>query len=104
MRGVAHTPPCANAGAPCTAMRAGASGLAAPAGCDHCGGHGLPRPHIHELMLADDAVRRLIRHRDDAGALRTAALAAGMKTLRQDGIAKVLAGHRPAEVLAATNA
>ena len=75
-------------------------------GCDHCGGTGYHgRMGIHELMLADDAVRRLIRHRDDAGALQAAALAAGMKTLRQDGIAKVLAGRTDlAEVLAATNA
>ena len=55
------------------------------------GYHG--RMGIHELMLADDVVRRLIRHRDDAGAAVAAALAAGMKTLRQDGIAKVLAGR-----------
>jgi type II secretory ATPase GspE/PulE/Tfp pilus assembly ATPase PilB-like protein len=74
-------------------------------GCDHCGGTGYHgRMGIHELMLADDNVRRLIRHRDDAGALQAAALAGGMKTLRQDGIAKVLAGWTDlAEVLAATN-
>jgi type II secretory ATPase GspE/PulE/Tfp pilus assembly ATPase PilB-like protein len=60
---------------------------------------------IHELMLADDEVRRLIRHRGDAASLQSAALAGGMATLRQDGIAKVLAGLTDLpEVLAATNA
>ena len=75
-------------------------------GCDRCGGHGyLGRLGIHELMLADDAVRRDIRHREDAGVLQADALAAGMKTLRQDGIDKVLAGLTDlGEVIAATNA
>lgn len=75
-------------------------------GCDHCGGTGYHgRMGIHELMLADDAVRRHIRHRDDAGVLQAAALAGGMKTLRQDGLDKVLAGWTDLpEVLAATNA
>ncbi len=74
-------------------------------GCDHCGGTGYHgRLGIHELMLSDDTVRRLIRHRESAGALQAAALAAGMTTLRQDGIAKVLAGLTDLpEVLAATN-
>jgi type II secretory ATPase GspE/PulE/Tfp pilus assembly ATPase PilB-like protein len=75
-------------------------------GCDHCGGTGYHgRMGIHELMLADDEVRRLIRHRGDAASLQSAALAGGMATLRQDGIAKVLAGLTDLpEVLAATNA
>jgi type II secretory ATPase GspE/PulE/Tfp pilus assembly ATPase PilB-like protein len=74
-------------------------------GCDHCGGTGYHgRMGLHELLLADDAVRRLVRHRDDAGALQAAALAGGMKTLRQDGITKVLAGLTDLpEVLAASN-
>lgn len=75
-------------------------------GCEHCGGRGyLGRLGIHELMLADDTIRRHIRHREDAGVLQAAALAAGMKTLRQDGIEKILAGLTDlAEVFAATNA
>jgi type II secretory ATPase GspE/PulE/Tfp pilus assembly ATPase PilB-like protein len=75
-------------------------------GCDHCGGQGYHgRMGIHELMTADESVRRHIRHRDDAGVLQAAALAGGMKTLRQDGIDKVLAGLTDLpEVLAATNA
>ncbi len=77
-----------------------------PRGCDRCGGQGyLGRLGIHELMLADDAVRHHIRRREAAGVLQAAALAAGMQTLRQDGIDKVLAGLTDlAEVIAATNA
>jgi type II secretory ATPase GspE/PulE/Tfp pilus assembly ATPase PilB-like protein len=75
-------------------------------GCDHCDGHGYHgRLGIHELMLADDKVRRHIRHREDAAVLQAAALGCGMKTLRQDGIEKVLAGLTDLpEVIAATNA
>ena len=75
-------------------------------GCDRCGGQGYHgRMGIHELMMADDQLRRHIRHREDAGVLQAAALAGGMKTLRQDGIDKVLAGLTDLpEVLAASNA
>lgn len=75
-------------------------------GCDHCDGHGYHgRLGIHELMLADDAVRAHIRRRESASVLQADALATGMSTLRQDGIAKVLAGLTDLpEVLAATNA
>jgi type II secretory ATPase GspE/PulE/Tfp pilus assembly ATPase PilB-like protein len=75
------------------------------AGCDACAGRGfLGRLGIHELMLADDAARRHIRQRQDAGVLQADALAAGMKTLRQDGIDKVLQGLTDLnEVVAATN-
>ncbi len=75
-------------------------------GCDQCDGHGYHgRLGIHELMLTDDAVRAHIRHRESAAVLQADALAGGMATLRQDGIAKVLAGLTDLpEVLAATNA
>ena len=75
-------------------------------GCDQCDGHGYHgRLGIHELMLTDDAVRAHIRHRESAAVLQADALAGGMTTLRQDGIAKVLAGLTDLpEVLAATNA
>jgi len=73
-------------------------------GCEHCEGHGyFGRLGIHELMLADDEIRKHIRHRADADVLQAAARAAGMKTLRQDGIDKVLAGLTDlSEVIAAT--
>jgi len=75
-------------------------------GCEQCDGHGyLGRLGIHELMVADEAIRRHIRHHEAADVLQAAALAAGMKTLRQDGIDKVLAGLTDlSEVAAATEA
>jgi type II secretory ATPase GspE/PulE/Tfp pilus assembly ATPase PilB-like protein len=59
---------------------------------------------LHELLLADERLREQIRHRASAAALQIAGLAAGMVTLRQDGIEKVLAGHTDlSEVIAAAN-
>jgi len=73
-------------------------------GCRECDGHGYRgRLAIHELMLASEAIRMHVRRRDAASALQTTALAAGMRTLRQDGIDKVLAGLTDlSEVLSAT--
>jgi len=72
------------------------------AACEQSGYRG--RLGIHELMLSDDTIRQHIRHRAPAGEIRHSALAAGMRTLRQDGIDKVLKGLTDMnEVLAATN-
>ncbi|MFN3956479.1 MAG: GspE/PulE family protein [Tepidimonas ignava] len=74
-------------------------------GCPACDGRGYKgRLGLYELMLSDDTIRHHIRHRSPAGDIRASALAAGMHTLRQDGIDKVLAGLTDlAEVIAATN-
>ena len=74
-------------------------------GCTECEQHGYRgRLGIHELMLSNDAIRQHIRHRASATEIRQAALAAGMLTLRQDGIEKVLQGLTDmSEVVAATN-
>ena len=70
--------------------------------CDHTGYRG--RLGLHELMRADDRVRELIRHRAPAAELQAAALQGGMRTLRQDGIDKMLQGLTDLpEVVAATN-
>ena len=54
--------------------------------------------------FSSDAIRAHIRQRAPALEIRTSALRAGMKTLRQDGIEKVLQGLTDiAEVLAAAN-
>ncbi|MDE2369211.1 MAG: Flp pilus assembly complex ATPase component TadA [Burkholderiales bacterium] len=63
------------------------------AGCDHCSGTGYRgRAGIHELMMVDRALRHLIQTGRRADDLQQCALGAGMRTLRQDGIEKVLAG------------
>jgi len=74
-------------------------------GCSVCNGTGYHgRLGIHELLVADETLRQLIRRRASAPELFAAARAAGMKTLRQDGIEKVLAGLTDLpEVLAATS-
>lgn len=74
-------------------------------GCEVCEGRGYKgRLGIYELMLNSDEIRRHIRHRASASEIRQSALQAGMKTLRQDGIDKVIAGLTDlSEVVAATN-
>lgn len=74
-------------------------------GCPQCEGNGYHgRLGIHELMLSDDTIRQHIRHRAPASDIRHSALAAGMHTLRQDGIEKALEGLTDmAQVMAATN-
>jgi type II secretory ATPase GspE/PulE/Tfp pilus assembly ATPase PilB-like protein len=74
-------------------------------GCEVCEGRGLKgRLGIYELMLNSDELRHHIRQRASAGDIRASALQAGMKTLRQDGIDKVVQGLTDiGEVIAATN-
>jgi type II secretory ATPase GspE/PulE/Tfp pilus assembly ATPase PilB-like protein len=64
-----------------------------PVGCPKCGGNGYRgRAAIHELMTVSRAMRQLIQTGARAEELQRRALAEGMRTLRQDGIDKVLAG------------
>jgi len=74
-------------------------------GCEACEGRGYKgRLGIYELLLNSDDIRHHIRLRDSAGDVRLTALRGGMKTLRQDGIEKVLMGLTDiAEVVAASN-
>lgn len=74
-------------------------------GCQACAGTGYRgRLGIHELAVASDPLRELIRHRASAQAMFAAAREAGMRTLRQDGVEKVLLGLTDLpEVLAATS-
>jgi type II secretory ATPase GspE/PulE/Tfp pilus assembly ATPase PilB-like protein len=77
----------------------------AKAGCKACEGHGFKgRLGIYELLVNSEAIRVHIRKRDAAGDIRLTALQSGMKTLRQDGIEKVLQGLTAlSEVVAASN-
>ena len=62
-------------------------------GCEKCtltGYHG--RSGVFELLVVDDEFRRLILKNADAGELRQAARRLGMKTILEDGAAKVRAG------------
>ena len=56
-------------------------------------------------MLIDEQIQDLIYKRQSAGAIKRAALNAGLKTLRMDGARKVLEGITTvAEVLRVTQA
>jgi type II secretory ATPase GspE/PulE/Tfp pilus assembly ATPase PilB-like protein len=63
-------------------------------GCPKCDGVGLSgRVGVHELLLVDAQVRRLIQTKARSEQLLHAAMeSGGMRSLRQDGIEKVLAG------------
>ncbi len=74
-------------------------------GCTQCGNTGYRgRLAIHELFAAAPPLRHLIQKRADADVLREAAVSHGMRTLRQDGIEKVLGGLTSlAEVRSSSN-
>jgi general secretion pathway protein E len=75
-----------------------------PKGCDQCDNKGFTgRRGIYELMMADDAVGRLVLSNADAQSIKRAAQAQGMDTLRDDGARKALLGLTTVEeVVAAT--
>lgn len=74
-------------------------------GCETCGHTGFKgRLALHELLTNTPAVRQLLQQRANAQDILRAAVADGMRTLRQDGIEKVLAGHTTlAEVRSSSN-
>jgi type II secretory ATPase GspE/PulE/Tfp pilus assembly ATPase PilB-like protein len=62
-------------------------------GCDKCNQTGYKgRIGLHELMIADDAAKKLIQERARVAELFAAALNSGMHTLKMDGMEKVLMG------------
>jgi general secretion pathway protein E/type IV pilus assembly protein PilB len=62
-------------------------------GCRSCRQSGYRgRTGIHELMVGSDTLREMVVNRVNAGVIRHEAMKAGMRTLRQDGWRKVLAG------------
>jgi general secretion pathway protein E len=73
--------------------------------CVSCSGTGYQgRTGIYELFPVDEEIRRMVAERATLDALRTAARARGMTTLRDDGMAKVAAGVTTAqEVLRVTS-
>ncbi len=62
-------------------------------GCEHCNHIGYKgRIGLFEVMVMDDEARALVTKQAPSDVLKRAAIAAGMRTLPQDGVAKVLAG------------
>jgi general secretion pathway protein E len=64
-----------------------------PHGCEHCSYTGYRgRTGIYEFMLINEQIQHLIHDFQGESSLRKAAMESGMKTLREDGVTKVLNG------------
>jgi type II secretion system protein E len=69
-----------------------------PVGCEQCRNIGYKgRMGIFEIFTIDDDVRHMINNRRSTLLLRQRARQLGMRTLREDGVRKVLAGLTSAE-------
>ncbi len=64
-----------------------------PVGCDSCSDSGYKgRLGLHELLIATDAVKKNIQEHARVAEMLVTALGEGMRTLKQDGMEKVLEG------------
>ena len=73
-------------------------------GCEQCDHTGFKsRAGIHEMMVISRELRRMIQNGSRAEGLQKAAMREGMRTLRQDGIEKVLAGQTTIEEVRASS-
>ncbi len=63
--------------------------------CNHIGYRG--RVGIFEIMTMDDTLRELVVKQAPSDVIKRAAVSAGMRTLAEDGVAKVLAGQTSLE-------
>jgi type II secretory ATPase GspE/PulE/Tfp pilus assembly ATPase PilB-like protein len=62
-------------------------------GCDACGQSGYKgRAGLHELLIATDPIKKLIQEHARVAEILAACLEAGMRTLKMDGMEKVLQG------------
>ena len=69
-----------------------------PVGCEQCRKTGFKgRMGIFEIFIIDDEVRHMINNRRSTLILRQKARELGMRTLREDGVRKVLSGLTSAE-------
>lgn len=76
------------------------SNICTAVGCDQCNQKGyIGRTIIAEILVVTDDVRSLVMQRKDGNSIRRVAVANGMKTFRDHGIEKVLAGITTIEEL-----
>ena len=62
-------------------------------GCESCNNTGYKgRSAIHEVLVLDDGIRRLVLKHADGGTLQEYAKKMGMRTLYEDGLSKALVG------------
>jgi type II secretory ATPase GspE/PulE/Tfp pilus assembly ATPase PilB-like protein len=64
-----------------------------PKGCEACGNTGYKgRVGLHELLVGNDEIKRLIQEHGRVAQILAQGLEDGMRTLKQDGVEKVLQG------------
>ncbi len=79
------------------------SSVMKPVGCEACRGKGYKgRRGIFELFVIDDEVRHMIINNATTVQLRARARELGMRTLREDGVRKVLSGMTTADEVITT--
>ena len=62
-------------------------------GCDACGGSGYKgRVGLHELMIASDAIKKMVQEKARVAELFVKSVEEGMSTLKMDGMEKVMMG------------
>jgi type II secretory ATPase GspE/PulE/Tfp pilus assembly ATPase PilB-like protein len=62
-------------------------------GCDKCNKGGYKgRIGLHELLIADEAVKKLIQERARVAEIFVSAVGSGMRTLKMDGMEKIMMG------------
>jgi type II secretory ATPase GspE/PulE/Tfp pilus assembly ATPase PilB-like protein len=62
-------------------------------GCEKCNKTGYKgRIGLHELLIADDAIKKLIQERARVAEIFAAAVETGMRTLKMDGMEKIMLG------------
>jgi type II secretory ATPase GspE/PulE/Tfp pilus assembly ATPase PilB-like protein len=67
--------------------------LCSPVGCEACSGTGYKgRVGLHELLLGTDSIKKLIQEGARVADVLATALNESMRTLKQDGVEKVLQG------------
>jgi type IV pilus assembly protein PilB len=80
------------------ASQLGSARIMKPVGCDRCRQSGYKgRMGIFEIFLVDDEVRHMVNEKASTLQLRNRARELGMRTLREDGVRKVLSGMTSAE-------
>ena len=62
-------------------------------GCDKCNKTGYKgRLGLHELLIADDQIKKLVQERARVAEIFAAAVESGMRTLKMDGMEKIMLG------------
>lgn len=83
-----------------TRQRAMSANICKTKGCDQCGQKGyIGRTVIAEILPVTDDIRSLIMQRKDGNTIKKQGVANGMKTFRDHGVQKVLAGITTIEEL-----